>query len=960
MSMVSKSGTNRFHGEGYEFLRNSALNAAQWGVPTKSPDKENEFGGDIGGPVKIPGLWSAKRKTFFFYLYERWTPRGGVEAPILSYPTMQERAGNFSDWKDSSGNLVPVYDPATTQVNPNFNAANPVSATNEPFLRNQFMGCSGNQPNVICATDPRLTGSLANAWFKLMPPPNLPGIVNNYEGNAVPFGAGGSSGIDHRTSQMARIDHYEGEKDHIALNMMYGYVGSNNETPEPTALAVEFVGANVHPYYNTQLNYDHTFTPTLLNTLNLGWNWHVSASVPADASYVNQLPQIAGVQNHLYPPVLNFQNFNSIGLNSAATGDLEGSNVVNDMLTWVRGRHTLRFGGEFRALDGAATSQNNGSGTFNWAKINTGLSGINSGSDIASWILGQVNNANLLWTALPAQESRQKYYDLFASDTWKVRRKLTVNYGLRWDVSPPISEKFNRTNFFDPFGANPGAGNLPGRLAFAGSSWQAASYGRVAPEQTSYTSFAPRLGIAYAWSDKTAVRAGYGIFYSYAQYPGWNAGIQQDGFNEPVSFSSSNGGLTAPFLLSQGITDNFTLPPFIQSTADNGEYGPLYRVVGKYHLPTAQQWNLTIEHQFTPNFYINAAYIANRGTHLISFMDPLNALNPSLLSMGSQLNDIFASGQTSLDGVKSPYAGWPDQMQGCAPSVAQALVRFPQYCEPLIATNENGGGSNYQSFQLKAEKRVAHSTWMLLSYTVSKNLTNAETGQGQYAWGNMTGAISPYQLRRNYGTAAFDVPQNLSLAFLYQLPFGRGGRWLNHGGVIDKVVGGWNFTSIIKATSGTPFIFRSSACNIPAQFVMQCIPGILPGAKPFLQSPGSFNPGPTETASLFNSAAFENPSVFNFYAGKGAPVSNLRGPGFHNQDLTFMKETGITEKLRMQFRAEFFNIWNWHQFTTSGWNYGLNGTPTAFITDVSSPSFGEWNGAVTRPRNVQFAAKLIF
>src|SRR5206468_994978 len=230
-----------------------------------------------------------------------------------------------------------------------------------------------------------------------------------------------------------------------------------------------------------------------------------------------------------------------------------------------------------------------------------------------------------------------------------------------------------------PWGLIRELGICPGRLAYAGSRYRPASFGRRHPEINWYHAFSPRLGIAYALTPRTVIRTGYGIFYNQAFYPGWNSGIGQDGFNFTPSFSSTNGGLTPAFTLAQGLPQDFQRPPFIDSALLNGQDGPTYRPFDANRLTYAQQWNLTVDHQFTSDFYISAAYVANKGSRLPSNTSPLNALNPKYLSMGQQLYHEFAPGDTELDGVRVPYQGWVDQMQNCAPSVAQALRPFPQY-----------------------------------------------------------------------------------------------------------------------------------------------------------------------------------------------------------------------------------------------------------------------------------------
>jgi hypothetical protein len=296
--------------------------------------------------------------------------------------------------------------------------------------------------------------------------------------------------------------------------------------------------------------------------------------------------------------------------------------------------------------------------------------------------------------------------------------------------------------------------------------------------------------------------------------------------------------------------------------------------------------------------------------------------------------------------VSIPYAGWVEQSSACAPTVAQALVPYPQYCGSLTGYNDNKGNSTYHSFQFKAEKRLSHAVWLLGSYTNSKMISDSLG----LAMGNLGNLINPYQRQRNKALSPDDAPQLLALSLVYELPFGKGRRFLSgSSGLLDRLVGGWQVSTIFRATSGFPFLFNSSQCNVPSQFTAACLPRIT--GNPFLQSPGHYDPN---KGPLFNSAAFENPNDFNFYLGQGPTVSNVRGPGFHNQDLTLMKNTSLTERVNLQFRADFFNAWNWHRFMSAG----VGGS--AFDTDVSSATFGQWNGTVTPPRNIQFGLKVIY
>jgi hypothetical protein len=957
ITAVTKAGTSQFHGDLREYLHNTALNATQFGSPQKPKDIENQFGGSIGGPVKIPGIWSGKNKAFFFLNIERWTIRGGTVYPVVSIPSMKERQGDFSDWVDSQGNLIPIYDPATTRANPSYQPNQPVSAQNLPYLRNQFMGCDGQRRNVICANDPRLQNSLAKQWFQFLPTPSFPGALNNYV-SPVPIPDLSGAGTDHRQNYDIRIDDYLGQKDHVAVTLHYHDTVFAKVSTLPPQISNDIYllpdGGEIGPWVN-RVNWDHTFSPRILNNLNYGYLNFRGSETGVDTPYVDQLPKIPGAAAYKAPPQINFQDgFLSMGLDDLHH-ESRPTAVLNDLVSWSRGSHTFKFGGEVRTLQNNLRNNNNQSGTFGFSDLNTGLLGINSGNSIASFLLGYVDNASVSFNNVDTIYARGRLFALYGGDTWKATNKLSINYGLRWDVSTPSYEKRDNFSFLDPSGPNPGAGGRPGRLAFAGNKRGDASFGAHHPEKTYYHAFAPRVGIAYSATPSTVIRAGYGIFYSQAFYPGWNGGIAQDGFNTTPTLSSSLGGLTPAMILSQGFPSDLPKTPVISSSFLNGQNGPVYRPSDANRLPYAQQWNFTVDHQFTNQFYISAAYVANKGTRLLSAVAPINTLSPSYLSMGQQLYDEFQPGQAVLDGVPQPYAGWAEQMQACAPTVAQALLPFPQYCGALPGINENAGNSTYHSLQLKAEHRFSNGLWLLSSYTFSKLITDSDYIQSSSLSGSLSpaGVISPYQRKRNKALSIDDVPNTFNFSLLYELPVGKGKRFLNRGGVLNAVLGGWQISTLVKISSGTPFFFRSSNCNVPVQFDVGCIPSQIPGVHPFLQDPNNYDPG---KGPLLNRAAFTDPNSFNFNFGDGPRISGLRGPRFTNQDISFIKNMKITERVGLRFQAEFFNAWNQHIFVCETRCFGS----TAFDNDVASPTFGQWNGNVSTPRNIQLAMKLLF
>jgi hypothetical protein len=930
MIMETKAGSNQFHGGLYEYHRNTVLNANQFGLGEGRLDRpvniQNNFGGAIGGPVKLPFAWSSRNKSFFFVNWEGYRVRGGIVRSLLSIPSLKQRQGDFSDWVDAEGKLIPVYDPATTRI------------VDGRMVRDQFMGCDGRTPNVICPSDPRLRNSLASQWLKFLPEPTAPGPTLNYSPPALPGGYSADADILNM-----RFDQYLGEKDRFTVTIY-----KRKNLPQDTTTLPPQLSTGQINYKRTWINrasWDHTFSPTLFNHLAIGYNHDHFFGGGIDGPFVNDLPKIRGVARNAYPSAVRFwdDNFEGFGSNqgSAEENSWPAPAVTgNNLLTWVKGRHTLKFGVEYRNLTNNVPFVTGEAGEFRFVRSSTGLPDINSGSPIASFLLEQVDSAYFSIRNTTRAIAMQTFWIAHAGDTWRVNPRTSLSYGLRWETVSPSFEKHDNFSFLDPTGLNPTAGNRPGRLVFAGDKAGAASYGRRYPEERFMKAFSPRIGVAWSPGDKTVVRLGYGVFIDAGYVPGWGGGIGNDGFNASPQFSSSQGGYVAAFTLSDGPPQNFARPPFLDAGFLNGQNAPVYRPIDANRLPYSQQWNLTIEHEATKSIAVSASYVGSKGTRLISRINPINALNPNLLTQyGGRLYDEFAPDQTSMHGVPVPYAGWVEQMKACPASLAQALLPFPQYCGNIVGINENLGNSTYHSFQLKAEKRFSNGMWFLSSYTFSKMITNADNTQ-PYTLG-----VSPFEQRRTKGLAYNDVPQTLSLAVNYDLPFGKGRRWLSGGGVVNHLIGGWRVSSILRLNSGTPFYFSSGFCNTPGQFAVSCIPGILPGKNPWAQDKGNFDP----SKPLFDVAAFEPTSAFESpaYYGSGSRITNLRGFGYRNQDFALAKDVRITERVSFQLRGEAFNLWNNH-------------TLTGFNTDVSSGAFGQWNGSVTPPRNIQIAGRITF
>jgi hypothetical protein len=940
--VTTRSGTDQFHGGGFEYLRNRDFNALQFTnqrLPgdQRPKDNENEFGGFIGGPVKLPFLpfiWGSKHKTYFFHDQEYLRSVGGTVRPVVSIPSLQERTGDFSDLG------APIYDPKTEVISSG-------GIARSPYPNNQIPASEKS--------------SLALQWIKYLPTPTSSGPYNNYLSNPVPNGI-----LASLNEYLYRIDHYWGEKDHVFLSIWRQKTQPNEQCALPVQLCTSSP-ANPEDAWVNRLNWDHTFTPTFLSHFAVGYVNRNEGYGSVSGQNPNDLPKIPNAVAYNASPAANFSG-NSI-TNFASWGNTQGpgylnkttrpSYIGNELLTWVHGAHTLRFGGEYRHLQQVFRQNNNQSGTVNFTAASTGLPGVVSGDPFASLLVGAVDSGNVTVHNISKYGAEQRAYSLHIGDTWKISPKFTFNYGVRWDKFTPTWETDNRMAFFS-FRPNPGAGNRPGSLVYSGNQWGDASAGVRYPETPFNGAVAPRLGLAYRVDEQTVVRAGYGIFYTQAFYPGWGGGMSLDGFNPQVSFNSSQSGYEPAFYLDNGFPA-YNRAPNVSLTADNGTNGPNYRPTYANHLSYTQQWNFTIERKLGSSSIASVAYVANQGTHLPSQLQPLNAINPSYLGLGPTiLNTVFQPGQTSLFGVNAPYANWAQTLTGvgaCKPTVAQALTPFPQYCGALFGENENEGTSQYHSAQAKIERQFSGGLYLGANYTFSKLLTDASsTTQATANYGAIGGVINPFQGSRNKALSTDDITHNFSLLGVYDLPFGAGKRWLNKSGFVRYVAGGWTISSSVKLVSGMPFYFRdSSVCGVPSQFQAQCIPALVPGASVLTQSWSGFN----VNAPAFNAAAFEPVSLFanGTYLGQGPRVTGVRGSPYRVTNISLSKRVVVKERLNFEIRAETFNIFNNHYFTCDGQAFG---DCIPFNNDPSNTSFGKWNGTVTQPRNIQLVGRITF
>ena len=950
--ITTKSGGEQFHGAAYEYFRNDALNATPYGG-TKPPDKENDFGAAIGGPILLPKLHgdNSWAKGYFYFNWEGFQDHGAANSATLSIASANARAGNFSAW---GSQLYYPNDPAKYGAN----AGQPIPG------------------NII---DPIYEDPVAAAWIAAMPTPTNGGEINNYY---IPK-AGQGSLTSSENVYFWRTDFNLGKRDHLYYTYWWQYSGQNTASNLPIALSTASP-ANPENAPIQRLNWEHNFSDVMTNHFTFGYLNRNEGYYALNGKA--NLPKISGVANPNWLPEMAFgSDYSQLGNNTAPEGSqaitTRGTEALNDVLTRVMGRHTVTAGFEWRLAGTSIHETNNQGGTFTFNADTTGTTSSAlcpagcPGDPMASFYLGAVGGASVTYYNVHAEYPRQYGWAAHLGDSWRMTPKLTVDYSLRWDYITPFKEKFNNLSFFDPLGANPAAVQadgtpLRGRLAFAGTKWGDASYGAPYPEVPQKANLAPRVGLAYALNEKTVIRAGYGIYFGQAFYPGWNGGMSQDGFNKNLTLNESpSGAFRAPALyLASGIsaTQVGSTASNINSGFDNGTTPNMYRPLDGNKRPYSSQWNLTVERQLPHNFFAAVSYVGTKGTHLPSALSPLNVLNPfnpSIAAIGSDLSVSYTdpTGPTTFaaHGVGVPYVGWETQMTGCSPTLGQALLPYPQYCGDLQGENEFHANSIYQSFQAKIERRITNGLYVLGSLTLSKLYTNGTfSTQGNAGGAGNTSSFSPYDVSRAWAIAPDNVPVTAQIAVVYDLPFGANKAFLNGSGFANTLVGGWQVSPIYRYEFGTPFSFYSSTCEtstVAGYFREGCIPGIVPGQKVQPHGRNGFNPA-TQTSYL-NPMALESPAAFTSfgYTGYGKAVSTIYGPSYQNVDVSFTKNTKIVERVNFKLSANFFNALNSHSLISQG-----NGPGGAFVTDVANGAFGTWNGDASSPRSIQFAGRIEF
>ena len=892
-SFTMKSGTNQLHGSGFEFHDNQHFDARGFFPAAKALRIQNEWGFTLGGPVVLPKVYNGRNKTFWFFSLDQFYIRGGQLSGLNTNATAKMLGGDFSELS------VPIADPRSTVINANGSATRMV-----------FPG------NIIPKS---AFSSVTSKMLQYYPPAELPGLTAN---SIAPLG---SPRADQRTSGF-KID--QSIRSNHRLSGMFNYTDRPSEkSPAPSRL-IPLGNTTALANYNFQvvttrlirINYDWTVSTNVVNHMGAGFsrfrypNFSLSYNQGWTQPDGGKLG-LRGVQYDLFPTIQFSQGYTRLG-DDIASDNYFTTLAFLDNLTWVKGKHTLKFGFETQVHRDNYRNYGAGGGSFSFSQLETAMPGVsNSGSPIASWLLGAVDSGNSYFRdSLPG--GRYKYYGWFVDDTFKVMPKFTLNLGMRYEIQTPTADPLGRLSYMDPTVANPGAGGLPGAYVFGGD-----GNGRQGWTQlfdTHYKNFAPRIGFAYNLLKSTVLRGGYGIFYK--EYIDQGVGRPQTGFSITPTFSSADAGLTPGFYWDNGFPQNFSHPPLIAPTVANGQGATIVQKQTGGIIPYSQQWNITIERQFGDQFLVSAAYVGNKVSHMYDSLG-VNEVNPSWYRLGAAtLGAAINSAAAQAAGIAEPFPGFA-ALYGSRATVAQALRPFPQYQGVGTAASPYAN-STYNSFQFKLDKRFSHGITGTLAYTRSKMLSD---GAG---FTSSSGVLRQDLMQREKFLYPTDQPNVLTVSFNYLLPFHH--RW----------AGGWSVSGVGAYSTGYPIaVFYGTN---PNSFVFNG--GLRPNltGDPILVANNGFDPN---VNSFLNRTAFAAPAPLAF--GNAPVFLNTRQPSFRSESFGVFKDTRITERATLQFRTEMSNPFNRVVF----------GAP---VSDLSAGNFGRITSVANSPRNIQFGLKMLF
>jgi hypothetical protein len=909
LNMVLRSGTNQFRGVVYEFLRNSKMDSNDFfgnRVGRALPSfKRNQFGGALGGPV-------LKDRVFFFVNYEGLRQRQASNF-TGTMPTQAEREGDFSSTRRRVGQAcqpAQIYDPLTTRANP----------AGAGSIRTAFPG------NRVPANRIDPVAAQVRTFYPL---PNVAGDpctgVNNY------FFTGSDKFDSNQVD--ARVDAAVSTANRLYASLSYRKSVATPPNAYNNAAFTNFqVTGFAIPSWGGRLDYTRIQSPSLILNARIGFSTVTQDSPPPVAqtfSYADLgLPRSLESQT-IRPigfPVFNVAGYSALGQVFASPLETFQTYSLAGSATWIRGRHTVKFGLDQRLNQVGSNLKQNTNGSYSFGRSftqgpNPNVARADLGDGMADFLLG--TGASGFVQLMPSVFTSNLYTALYVQDDFKVTSRLTVNLGLRYDVENGKSDRFNQLTWFDFDVPTPIA--VPGLRG--GVRFQGVDADRQYP--TDWNNFGPRIGLAYSWTPKTVIRAGYGLFYPpYVGMAGNSRG--SEGFSTQTPWVTSIDGLTP---------ENYLRNPFPQGLiVPTGNSLGLLTNLGQNHPDSIdrnsirssymQQWNFNIQRELPGRIAMEASYTGSKGTKLTDLGWNMNQLTVDNLALGTQLQQRVAN----------PFAGIVSSGPLAAAQVtrAQLLRPYPHYLN-VMNFRPTSASSIYHALQVRVQKDFASGLSFLLAYTNGKQIDDS-VGVG--AAGAEPGHQDIYNRRASRAVSPQDISQRLVVSFNYELPFGKGKalgsnwpRWL------DVAIGNWQTNGILSMNSGQPLLI--TAPNTAGLFNSVLRPNVSGSAA--LDGGRSTN---DKLQQWFNRSVFSQPAPFTLGNGPRT-LPDVRGPGQYGMDASLFKSFPLSETRRLEFRAEFFNFTNTPNFGDPG-------------TSINAANFGVIGAQANTPRQVQLGLKFYF
>ncbi len=1043
INVVTRSGSNQFHGSVFEFLRNSATDANEWfanknGDPIP-PLKKNDFGGSVGGPI-------VKNKTFFFFDYEGRRERN-FASNHYGVPTLCERGvgtdcaigdpnnvggglgvgqsklGNFAELcllaadgatfnsngqcVDGQGQLLgagQLWDPYTgtfdgvtavrSQFIPFNNLADYISPGNPKLNGTPFQPASGVPGNLL---DP-----VAAKLFQLFPTPTVESsnldVIRTQN-----FFASGVRKFSNNQWDL-KVDHRF--SDHDSISVKYSQQNSTSADFNCFKNAADpCTGGPVDASRHLlSINHVHTFGPNLLLALTYGYvrGFDFAHGIGGEISNVDSafadvgFPSYLNHGFHVFPRIELTADYNTaIGTQIfSITREGQDSHHLAGAVSWLHGKHDLKFGAEGRMHRINHTNPGWPAGAFDFDRSSTNqmandTDGVTGGDSLASLLIGVGPPSNAGGGCTPCQVgfvnavSTQSFrYAVFGQDNYRLSPKLTLNLGLRYELSLPRTERFNRMNWLDPSVVSPlqvpGLPTLHGGEVFASSNDRSNYY-------IDYKAIQPRFGFAYQLHNDFVFRGGYGIYFSTPRsgaagtgpwgYQGFDVQppwITTFNFDHATPYNTLKNTACQPPSPSGEVICNVAPPPGsangLLNDIGTDAVGPLRNV--SRNIPYEQAWSFGFQMQLPKKVVVDTSYVGKKGTHLyLGGFRNINYLGPEVLNLtpterGNLLNSVTnpfffdPAGGGQCDPTRficDPTVGLSAPEISAYQSPDQPIhVPFPQFTSfsgdsPPIAN------SIYHALQVRVEREFSNGLQFLMTYTWSKSIDNASATDDSNVFlgggttdGSTLNVQNPHDLRAERAVSVFDIPHVFQFSYVYQFPLGRGKRF--GGGMtpfLNAIVGGWQTNGIVRITAGRPIIPGLDSSNpIPTWSQRPNLTGVLRRASTSPQA--STDPG-TGTSYFANPDALSQPDDFTL-GSSPRTISSVRQPGSRDVSMSLFKEfplARVREGMRLEFRAESFNTFNHAQFAGPSANFGAS-------------DFGFISSTVNSPRELQFGLKLYF